>query len=75
MCDLLVRAVANLSVRALIARWSYLMDVFNFNINIAHAANSNQCLSAVDNAPDILQDIISTELVYAEKYFEHPLWS
>jgi hypothetical protein len=36
---------------------------------------SNQSLGAVDSAPEILQDIIGTELVYAEKYFEHPLWS
>jgi len=37
--------------------------------------NSNQSLSAVDNAREILQDNIGTELVYAVKYFEHPLWS
>jgi hypothetical protein len=38
MCKLLVRAVANFSIRALFAHWSYLMDVSNFNINITHAA-------------------------------------
>jgi len=32
MCNL-VRAVANFSVRALFAHWSYLMDVPNFNIS------------------------------------------
>jgi len=38
MCNLLVRAFANFSVRALFAHWSYLMDVSNFSINITHAA-------------------------------------
>jgi len=38
MCNLLVRAVANFSIRAVFAHWSYVMDVSNLNINITHAA-------------------------------------